>query len=106
MPEIGTSGSMSEDGKRSVAKWPKLQRLSSTLPSRHFSPRSSMASFGHSRLRLLPVVDIANNLRPSHDNLDRTAVISVVAATPRSLVRQSSTQRRETDCRELRMHRR
>jgi hypothetical protein len=34
MPEIGTSGSMSEDGKRSVAKWPKLPRLSSTLPSR------------------------------------------------------------------------
>jgi len=32
MPEIGTSGSMSEDGKRSVAKWPKLPRLSSTLP--------------------------------------------------------------------------
>src|SRR5215472_7309843 len=34
MPEIGTSGSMSEDGKRSVAKWPKLPRLSSTLPKR------------------------------------------------------------------------
>src|SRR5262249_55284423 len=34
MPEIGTSGSMSEDGKRSVAKWPKLPRLSSTLPNR------------------------------------------------------------------------
>jgi hypothetical protein len=33
MPEIGTSGSMSEDGKRSVAKWPKLPRLSSTLPN-------------------------------------------------------------------------
>jgi hypothetical protein len=32
MPEIGTSGSMSEDGKRGVAKWPKLPRLSSTLP--------------------------------------------------------------------------
>ncbi len=34
MPEIGTSGSMSEDGKRSVAEWPKLPRPSSTLPSR------------------------------------------------------------------------
>jgi hypothetical protein len=33
MPEIGTSGSMSEDGKRGVAKWPKLPRPSSTLPS-------------------------------------------------------------------------
>ena len=33
MPEIGTSGSMSEDGKRSVAEWPKLPRRSSTLPT-------------------------------------------------------------------------
>ena len=32
MPEIGTSGSMSGDGKRSVAEWPKLPRPSSTLP--------------------------------------------------------------------------
>ena len=32
MPEIGTSGSMSVDGKRSVAAWPKLPRPSSTLP--------------------------------------------------------------------------
>jgi len=32
MPEIGTSGSMSGDGKRGVAKWPKLPRPSSTLP--------------------------------------------------------------------------
>ena len=32
MPEIGTSGSMSGDGKRSVAEWPKLSRPSSTLP--------------------------------------------------------------------------
>ena len=34
MPEIGTSGSMSGDGKRSVAAWPKLPRPSSTLPTR------------------------------------------------------------------------
>jgi hypothetical protein len=33
MPEIGTSGSMSGDGKRSAAAWPKLPRPSSTLPS-------------------------------------------------------------------------
>ena len=32
MPENGTSGSMSGDGKRSVAAWPKLPRSSSTLP--------------------------------------------------------------------------
>jgi hypothetical protein len=31
MPEIGTSGSMSGDGKRGVAEWPKLPRPSSTL---------------------------------------------------------------------------
>ncbi len=31
MPEIGTSGSMSGDEKRSVAAWPKLPRSSSTL---------------------------------------------------------------------------
>jgi hypothetical protein len=37
MQEIRTSGSMSGDGKRSVAAWPKLPRPSSTLPSRHFA---------------------------------------------------------------------
>jgi hypothetical protein len=36
MPEIGTSGSMSGDGKRGVAEWPELPRPSSTLPSRQF----------------------------------------------------------------------
>ena len=35
---IGTSGSMSGDGKRSVAERPKLPRPSSTLPKRT-SPR-------------------------------------------------------------------
>ena len=34
MPEIGTSGSMSRDGKRRVAAWPKRPRPSSTLPTR------------------------------------------------------------------------
>src|SRR5215813_2348132 len=33
MPEIGTSGSTSGDGKRSVAAWPKRPRPSSTLPN-------------------------------------------------------------------------
>ena len=33
MPKIGTSGSMSGDGKRSVAAWLKLPRPSSTLPT-------------------------------------------------------------------------
>jgi hypothetical protein len=40
MPEIGTSGSMSGDGKRGVAEWPKLPRPSSTLPE-HLRQRSS-----------------------------------------------------------------
>jgi hypothetical protein len=34
MPEIGTSGSMSEDEKRSDATWPQRPRSSSTLPTR------------------------------------------------------------------------
>jgi hypothetical protein len=37
MQEIRTSGSMSGDGKRSAAAWPKLPRPSSTLPK----PRSA-----------------------------------------------------------------
>jgi len=46
MPEIGTSGSMSGDGKRSVAEWPKLPRPSSTLPKRTWQPSSAMSAFG------------------------------------------------------------
>jgi len=46
MPEIGTSGSMSEDGKRSVAKWPKLPRLSSTLPKRTYRDVWYLSAFG------------------------------------------------------------
>ena len=34
MPEIGTSGSMSEDEKRSDATWPQRPRSSSTLPNK------------------------------------------------------------------------
>src|ERR1700758_1173797 len=43
MPEIGTSGSMSGDGKRGVAEWPKLPRPSSTLPKRHLVRRKDMS---------------------------------------------------------------
>ena len=46
MPEIGTSGSMSGDGKRGVAERPKLPRPSSTLPSRHLARRSDVSGFG------------------------------------------------------------
>jgi hypothetical protein len=44
MPEIGTSGSMSGDGKRSVAEWPKLPRPSSTLPKRTWQGGLTMSA--------------------------------------------------------------
>jgi len=46
MPEIGTSGSMSGDGKRGVAERPKLPRPSSTLPSRTSNRRWPMCAVG------------------------------------------------------------
>ena len=49
MPEIGTSGSMSGDGKRGVAEWPKLPRPSSTLPSRQLRHSSISVAFGAKR---------------------------------------------------------
>ena len=50
MQEIRTSGSMSGDGKRSVAAWPKLPRPSSTLPSRRFVVTSKFGRYWrHSR---------------------------------------------------------
>jgi hypothetical protein len=42
MREIRTSGSMSGDGKRSVAAWPKLPRPSSTLPDETHEPSRQM----------------------------------------------------------------
>ena len=44
MPEIGTSGSMSGDGKRSAAAWPKLPRPSSTLPKPTSKPVRRMSA--------------------------------------------------------------
>ena len=46
MREIRTSGSMSGDGKRSVAAWPKLPRPSSTLPLHRFA---AVRRFGRDR---------------------------------------------------------
>ena len=46
MPEIGTSGSMSGDGKRGVAEWPKLPRPSSTLPKLRMNVLSPVAIGG------------------------------------------------------------
>jgi hypothetical protein len=45
MPEIGTSGSMSGDGKRGVAEWPKLPRPSSTLPKLPFDAFKTTSAF-------------------------------------------------------------
>ena len=45
MPEIGTSGSMSEDEKRSDATWPQRPRSSSTLPLRHFTETQHCGRF-------------------------------------------------------------
>ena len=46
MPEIGTSGSMSGDGKRGVAERPKLPRPSSTLPKLTSRMHQWMSAFG------------------------------------------------------------
>jgi hypothetical protein len=46
MREIRMSGSMSGDGKLSVAAWPKLPRPSSTLPSRQRLMLCLLFSFG------------------------------------------------------------
>src|SRR6516162_1390130 len=69
MPEIGTSGSMSGDGKRSVAAWPKLPRPSSTLPKRTRRGKFAMSAsligrLGSSAFRLSTnsSVDVAHGL--------------------------------------------
>jgi len=46
MPEIGTSGSMSEDEKRRDATWPQRPRSSSTLPSRPLPAGASVSAIG------------------------------------------------------------
>jgi hypothetical protein len=46
MQEIRTSGSMSGDGKRSAAAWPKLPRPSSTLPKRRFAATHQFVAIG------------------------------------------------------------
>jgi len=50
MPEIGTSGSMSGDGKRSDAKWPKLPRPSSTLPLEQAVAASRRLHYRHAAI--------------------------------------------------------
>jgi len=56
MLEIGTSGSMSGERKRGVAAWPKLPRLSSTLPHwRKAPPAKFRETARHRRRRLRPL---------------------------------------------------
>ena len=62
MPEIGTSGSMSGDGKRGVAEWPKLPRPSSTLP---ITTKPTPRHDG----RKGPISDIAVECAPSGGHL-------------------------------------
>ncbi len=64
MREILTSGSMSGDGKRSVAEWPKLPRPSSTLP---FLPFMALQHHGSYRVYRRHVADRAGrpSLRPT-----------------------------------------
>src|SRR5882762_553600 len=86
MPEIGTSGSMSGDGKRSVAEWPKLPRLSSTLPSQPWQrPRRTAGHGSKADAGAQPLADCQSASRriaefdQEIDRLQRTEEAIVVA---------------------------
>jgi hypothetical protein len=66
MPEIGTSGSMSGDGKRGVAEWPKLSRPSSTLPTTALRLALKMKNVRRScsKARWASVARIVNLVKP------------------------------------------
>src|SRR5271165_5522781 len=64
MREIRTSGSMSGDGKRSVAAWPKLPRPSSTLPPLPRQRRLAHEKLVHGVRALAAFAD-----RPHHQRL-------------------------------------
>src|SRR5262245_35072186 len=89
MPEIGTSGSMSEDGKRSVAEWPKLPRLSSTLP--HFAD-----SIGH-----LPRSEKFCKLNPSEKarDINKKKPTSCTASGTRQHRESTATERNKNSWR-------
>jgi hypothetical protein len=76
MPEIGTSGSMSGDGKRSVAEWPKLPRPSSTLPFRILWACPLLRCYSGASGHRLPIYieRVASHLRQSehHDLFGRS----------------------------------
>ena len=74
MPETGTFGLMSGERKRSVAVWPKLPRLSSTLPRPdmvlHRSETSQRADFvaevGDGKNEATVSMSLSRLLRPLH----------------------------------------
>jgi hypothetical protein len=82
MQEIRTSGSMSGDGKRSVAAWPKLPRPSSTLP---FLLSAYAAAFGKGAGSPVSVILSPRALRV--DNCRRLARARPIA-TPGALMPQ------------------
>ena len=64
MPEIGTSGSMSGDGKRGVAEWPKLPRPSSTLPASFVAKQQYVWNWGQSgNAKNGPITSLMTRLR-------------------------------------------
>src|ERR1700730_4438513 len=86
MPEIGTSGSMSGDGKRSVAEWPKLPRPSSTLPQQTSGPWQGTNAFG-------PFGTGSRVPRPRRDVISfalPAAILSTEEATEKARVHHAS----------------
>jgi hypothetical protein len=78
MPAIGTSGSMSGDGKRGVAERPKLPRPSSTLPEPTCRD-GRLTAFGKSQLNggIAPLCRTAHftSSREDHDVADAAASV-------------------------------
>ena len=73
MLEIGTSGSMSGEGKRGVAAWPKLPRLSSTLYQNACRERRRARPWPEERSM------------PKHPAFKRTGVVTVIVARDASM---------------------
>ena len=82
MPEIGTSGSMSEDEKRSDATWPQRPRSSSTLPERR-SRGPTPTSVWRGADGMLHFVDRKKNIiRRSGENIAAAEVEAVLLTHP------------------------
>src|SRR5439155_24241084 len=77
MPEIGTSGLMSGERKRSVAAWPKLPRLSSTL----LAHPGYEASNTHSRSRRALRPRLCLNLVPQNRGSKECRVLAAPAVS-------------------------